>query len=468
MGLLSLLLLLALACALGWATIAAVAAAGPARRGEPALALVAGLVALFALLLLFDLAGIPWRRGTLAAGWALATAGATAVAWWRRPTGGRWPGWASWSLASIGRGSIGWGEAVAAAAALVYAAAAWTRRITIPDFVYHWGPKAKRALLAGGVDYAFLADPLRLTDHPDYPNLVPGLYALVGVVRGAFHERAALLLSVVFFAVAVAGARRAAAAAGLPRHAVQGTVAAVALALAAFGIGYRMAGAADWPILAALLVALPALVRTAGERVRRLDEGDDGALRLGLAAALAAGSKIEGVPLAGLLVAVGLARLAAAGGRPGRSGASRGEVGRGAAAASLARLVVPPLLIVVPWVVQNLRHGLFAAENTGPLLAARVPVAVRAAAEVFATPEWLGLPWLLLLLPALLALGATRAAAAVLLLQGGFYAWVFLTSPVDTRFLVLSSLPRLLFHLVPPLLVLLAVALFAGRPVRGR
>jgi hypothetical protein len=463
MGLLSLLLLLVLAGALGRATIAAVAPAGPARRGEPALALVAGLVALFALLLLFDLAGIPWRRGPLAAGWALATAAAMAVAWWRRPSGGRRPGRGSSSLTSIG-----WGEAVAAGAALVYAAAAWTRRITIPDFVYHWGSKAKRALLAGGVDYAFLADPLRLTDHPDYPSLVPGLYALVGVVRGAFHERAALLVSVVFFAVAVAGARRAAAAAGLPRHAVQGTVAAVGLALAAFGIGYRMAGAADWPILAALLVALPALVRTAGERVRLLDEGDDGALRLGLAAALAAGSKIEGVPLAGLLVAVGLARLAAAGVRPGRSGASRGEVGRGAAAASLARLVVPPLLIVVPWVVQNLRHGLFAAENTGPLLAARVPVAVRAVAEVFATPEWLGLPWLLLLLPALLALGATRAAAAVLLLQGGFYAWVFLTSPVDTRFLVLSSLPRLLFHLVPPLLVLLAVALFAGRPVRGR
>lgn len=97
-------------------------------------------------------------------------------------------------------------------------------------------------------------------------------------------------------------------------------------------------------------------------------------------------------------------------------------------------------------------------------------MAVRAAAEAFATPEWMGLPWLLLLLPALLAPRATRAAAAVLLLQGGFYAWVFLTSPVDTRFLVLSSLPRLLFHLVPPLLVLLAVALFAapGRRVRGR
>ena len=90
-------------------------------------------------------------------------------------------------------------------------------------------------------------------------------------------------------------------------------------------------------------------------------------------------------------------------------------------------------------------------------------MAARAAAEAFASPEWAGLPWLLLLVPALLALRRTRAAAAVLLLQGGFYAWVFLTSPVDTRFLVLSSLPRLLFHLVPPLLVLLAVALFAER-----
>lgn len=461
MGLLSLLLLLALSGVLGWVAIAAVAPAAPPRRGEPALAIVAGLVALYALLLLFDLAGVPWRRGPLAAGWSAATAAAVAVAWSRRPIGWRWDGRRAgaggrpgFGRGAIGRGAIGWGDGVAAGAALLYAAAAWTRRITIPDFVYHWGPKAKRALLGGGVDYAFLADPLRLTDHPDYPHLLPGLYAAVGVVRGAFHERAALLVSVVFFALAVAGVRRAAAVAGLPRHPAQGTVAAVALTLAAFGIGYRMAGAADWPVVAALLVALPALVGLPGRGPGRGLAAPDDALRLGLAAALAAGSKIEGVPLAALLVGVGLVRL----------GGTRWWVGGTARrAAELARLVVPPLLVVVPWTVQNLRHGLFAAENTGPLVAARIPVVVRAAAEVFATAEWAGLPWLLLLLPALLARRATRMAAAVLLLQGGFYAWVYLTSPVDTRFFVLSSLARLLFHLVPPLLVLLAIALFAGR-----
>lgn len=453
MGVLSLLVLLALAAVLGWAAVAAVAPAAPPRRSEPALAVVAGLVGLAALLLLFDLAGIPWRRGPLAAGWAAATAAAAAGWWARRPAGWTWP-----RRPASGLVAPGWGEAVAAGAALLYAAAAWTRRITMPDFVYHWGPKAKRALLSGGVDYAFLTDPLRLTDHPDYPHLVPGLYAAVGVVRGAFHERAALLLSVVFLVVAVAGARRAAVAAGLPRQAVQGTVAAAALTLAAFGIGYRMAGGADWAIVAALLVAMPALVGPGAGSGRAGGLGDsDDALRLGLAAALAAGSKIEGVPLAAVLVGAGLARLASSA-RRGRREGDRAAALR-AAAPDLARLVAPPLLVVVPWAVQSLRHGLFAAENTGPLVASRVPVAVRAAGEAFATPEWLGLPWLLLLLPALLALRATRAAAAVLLLQGGFYGWVFLTSPVDTRFLVLSSLPRLLFHLVPPLLVLLAVAL---------
>lgn len=452
MGVLSLLLLLALAGLLGGALLAA---AGPdgGRRPEPALALVAGLVALHAVLLLLDLAGVAWSRGTLGAVWGAGMAAAGVVAWRRRGDLAGERGGAGGAAGGLRRLGLGWGDAVAAGAGLLYAAAAWTRRVTIPDFVYHWGLKAKRYLLAGGVDYAFLADPLRLTDHPDYPSLVPGLYAAVGLVRGAFHERAALLASVAFFALTVAGARRAAAVAGLPRAAAQGTVAAVALTLAGFGIGYRMAGAADWPVVAALLVALPALVR----RPAAAADGGLDTLRLGLAAALAAGSKIEGVPLAALLVAAGLARWVVAARR------TAGGAARRALAADLARLVVPSLALVVPWAIQNLRHGLFAAENTGPLVAARVAVAARATVESFATAEWLGLPWLLLLLPALLLPPATRAAAAVLLVQSGFYAWVYLTSPVDTRFLVLSSLPRLLFHLVPPVLVLLAVALFARR-----
>ncbi|HEX2162505.1 MAG TPA: hypothetical protein VHM02_01010, partial [Thermoanaerobaculia bacterium] len=252
---------------------------------------------------------------------------------------------------------------------------------------------------------------------------------------------------VAFLAVAVAGARRAAARAGLPRHAAQGTVAAVALATAGFGIGYRMAGAADWPIAAALLVALPALLPPGLASDPAAVRGDR--LRLGLAAALAAGAKIEGVPLAALLVAAGLVGW--------RGGERRRP-------ADLARLLVPPLLVVLPWVALNLRHGLFAAENTGPLDPARLGVALAAAAEAFATREWLGLPWLLLLLPLALAMPRTRRAAAVLLLQAGFYGWVYLTSPVDTRFLVLSSLPRLLLHLLPPFLVLLAAALFGRAP----
>lgn len=449
MGVLSLLLLLAMAGLLGAAALAALRGPSPAR--QPALALVAGLVALHALLLAFDLAGIPWRRGPLAAGWTAATAAALAVAAARGgPAGAREvgapPGAWGWRPPQ-------WGEAVAGLAVLAYAAAAWTRRVTIPDFVYHWGSKAKRYLLAGGVDYGFLGDPLRLTDHPDYPSLVPGLYAAVGIVRGAFHERAALLASVAFLLLALAGVREAARRAeeaGLPRWAGQAALAAAALTLAGFGVGYRMAGAADWPLVAALCVALPALVAV------RPADGDD-ALRLGLAAALAAGAKIEGVPLAALLIAAGVARLA-----PRWRGESRFVAWR-PVGGDLARLAVPPLALVAPWAVQNLRHGLFAAENSGPLLAERVPVAAAAAAEALSTPEWLGLPWLLLLLPALVVRRTTRAAAAVLLLQGAFYAWVYLTSPVDTRFFVLSSMPRLLFHLVPPLVVLLALAALTPR-----
>ncbi|HUO86912.1 MAG TPA: hypothetical protein VM617_05945, partial [Thermoanaerobaculia bacterium] len=286
MGVASLLLVLALAGLLGAAVLAA-ADRSSSRSVDPALALVAGLVCLHGLLLLFDLAAVPWRRAPLAAGWVVATGLASWLAWRRRGPGGR-----SSAATLEGWNRPGPGDAVAAVALVAYAGASWTRLITIPDFVYHWGIKAKRHLLAGGIDYAFLADPLRLTDHPDYPSLVPGLYAAVGVVRGAFHERAALLASVAFFALAVAATRRTVRVARLSPAAAQGTVALVALVLAMFGIGHRMAGAADWPIVAALLVALPGMLAAPGGGA---EAGGDGAMRLGFAAALAAGAKIEGV-----------------------------------------------------------------------------------------------------------------------------------------------------------------------------
>ncbi|HEX2252260.1 MAG TPA: hypothetical protein VHQ65_03220 [Thermoanaerobaculia bacterium] len=471
MSLLPLLVLTAAAFVAGLALLVAAGApiaAGsrPGRRAVRALrdamslapaAIVVGLVALHALLLAYDAVGVPWRRRTLAAGMAALFVAAAAAAW--RSTRRR--------ASAAGRAfpalrlPLGWGDLVALAAVAIYAGAAFTRRIGIPDFVYHWGLKAKRYALAGGIDWAWLADPLRFTDHPDYPNLLPGLYAATAHVLGTFDEGGLLLWSAVFFALMVSFARQALAL--LPgRFAPQAAVATLALAVGMFGIGYDMAGGADWLVALALLAAAPVLLRAPGDGEGRAGHQH---LQVGAAAALAAGAKIEGVPLAAVLVTVHLLRVAAPAGP-----AAGAATGRPAAGPRLGRLLraapwvlVPPALGVGPWLAGNLRHGLFQSTNTGTWDADRLGAVAAGLVTTFGTAEWHGLPWLLLLLPVLVAVRRTRALAAVLALQLVLYVGIYLTAPVDTRFYVLSSFPRLAFHLLPPLLVALAVLLVPPR-----
>lgn len=428
----------------GWRPDVSASARIAAALEAAALAFVAGLVALFVLLLALDATGIPWRRRTLVPGVALLALAAVAIAWWRRRAA------PASAFLPTPAAPLGWGDGAALAAVAAFAWGCWHRATAIPDFVYHWGAKGRRYQQAGGIDYDFLADPLRLTDHPDYPNLLPSLYAATAHLRGFFDERAMLLFSPLFLAVLLLSARTALARGTASPALRKGGLAAVAFAAASFAIAYRMAGGGDLVLTMALVAALPALL-PAAETTRRRVDGDD--LRLGLAAALAAAVKIEGVPLALLLVAL--------------RGGLRDEGGRRFAPRRWLRLALPVAAVTLPWVAANLTHGLFQANNTGSWDAERLGVVARAALEVMATPEWHGLPWLLAALPALLVVPRLRPAAALLLAQGGFYLFVYLTSPVDTRFYVLSSLPRLLFHLLAPALVLYAVALAATAPLRA-
>ncbi|HPK65784.1 MAG TPA: hypothetical protein PKX99_04300, partial [Thermoanaerobaculia bacterium] len=86
--------------------------------------------------------------------------------------------------------------------------------------------------------------------------------------------------------------------------------------------------------------------------------------------------------------------------------------------------------------------------------------------RVARTPEWQGAPFALLLWPLLLLRPRLRALALVLAGQAGFYLWTYLTKPVDTALLVLASLPRLLLHLLPALL--LGLLLAAAPPGESR
>ena len=436
--------LLAAAGALPWPPAAAGRSARAAAAFEAAaLAFVAGLVACFLLLLAFDLAGVPWRRRTLVPGLAALAAANLAAGRYRRRRGAL--------TVPVAGAPPGWGDGAAGVAVAAVAWGCWSRLAAIPDFVYHWGAKGKRYQQAGGIDYAFLADPLRLTDHPDYPNLLPSLYAATAHLRGFFDERAMLLFSPLFVAAAVLAARGALVRGTASPPYRQGGTAAVALAAAMFAIGYRMAGGGDLVVSLALLSALPALLPAAQDAAVEGRGARDAAaatraddLRLGWAAALAAAVKIEGVPLAALLIGVRW---------------WLGGAGRRFAVRRLPRLALPAAAVVVPWAAANLVHGLFQENNTGSWDGERLAVVARAALEVFATREWHGLPWLLAALPAVLLVRRLRPAAALLLAQAGFYLAVYLTSPVDTEFYVLSSLPRLLYHLLLPALVLYALAL---------
>ena len=387
--------------------------------GDPALALAAGLVALHALALAASLAGLPWRwllpLLPLALGWlALRDARlAPAPAPLRRP---------------------GAGDLAALAAVALFAWLALGEWVTTPDFVYHWGLKAKRFALADGIDWAFLADPAVAGLHPDYPLLWPALAALTSRLAGRFHEPTLLLWSPLLLAALLVSVRRTLAGAALAPAARGAGLAAIALALGAFAVGHETAGAADWLPALALVLAVPALAAP------RTAEGD---ARIAVAAALAAASKIEGIALAALLVAVHALR--------------RGERPRWR---SLGVAALPALAVTLPWLAQVARLDLFTATNTGAFVLDRAAEIWPAALAVALSREWQGVPLALLLLPAIALRPRLRPLALVLAGQGAFYLWAYHTKPVDTALLVLSSLPRLLLHLVPALLLglLLAVA----------
>jgi hypothetical protein len=329
----------------------------------------------------------------------------------------------------------GWGDGLALFAWLVFTLTAWTLWTMTPDFVYHWGIKGVRYFLHGGVDYAWLAHPWNWAVHPDYPNLLPELEAVSALFAGRFEPRAQMLWSALFFLLMLAAARE-----GLrsvaDRWIAQALLAVVGLAAAMFGMGHQMAGAADWMIAGAFLAALPALLRPP-------DRAGD--WQVGLAAGFAAAGKIEGAPFALLLAGTQLLRRLLA--------ERRLDWG------SALRLGLPAAAVGLPWLLRAVHHRLFLGSNSGPFDLARAEVILPALAEALQDPSWHGLSLLVLLGPALLLVRRTRPVAAVATLQLLFYLYVYFTAPVETEYYVLTSFSRLVFHLVPALLVAGGVAL---------
>lgn len=382
------------------------------------LAALAGLTALYAGMLVLEFTGLGWSGPALAGVvlvillvFSLLGRGASAPPVLRET----WPGWGEWIALT------------ALAALAVCAAKSWA---TNPDFIFHWGIKGARFAHTGGIDEAFLAKPWGWMRHPDYPWLLPSLFALSAKLRGTFRESGMQLWSAIVFAFTLASARTGLRLAGASRFVSQATLAVIALCCAGFGIGFLVVGGPDWHLALAPLAAWPAFLR------RGTLQSD---LTVGVAAAFAAGSKIEGMPLAALMLA--LYWLPSPAERRWRA---------------LPALLLPSALVVGPWAWLCWRHGLLSDEHLVRPRLDYLSTIARAGWETLGAPEWHGAALALLLLPLLFRIRKARPLAAIVSLQLSLYFLIYLSAPVKSAaemdFYVRSNLARLAFHLMPALL----------------
>ncbi len=398
---------------------------------------LAGWLGLHLVLMALTLAGIAWSPVAILCG--LGGIAAVAHFAWRLPA------------AQVERpprpAAFGWGDGLAAAALAIYTGWALSLVITISDFVFHWGIKGRRFFLAGGVDYPYLRWDWNWVLHPDYPNLLPETYASTALAAGRFDERAMMLWSAIAFALLLAAARESLWRAGADRLLAQVALAALACTLAADAIGGHAAGGADWLIAMALVAAMPPMLSAPCRR---------GAAQIGVIAAFAASSKVEGVPLAAGLIAVYALRL----GLAGRRGAPADDPGprQGLDLRGTLALALPAVAAVVPWAVEVRHHHLFQLYNSGRFEISRAPriLAALAAAPLW---QWHGLQYGLLALPLLALDRRLRAIAAVAMLQLLFYLYVFFSVRIDFVTLIDLSIDRLVMHLLPAALLGAAIAL---------
>jgi hypothetical protein len=413
-----------------------------------------GTVALHLVLTLLDFAGVRWSLPVLAVAFlaiailGLAVSGRGGSG--RQGGGSTRPG--EDDLAVTGRVApppappdpplpetkllAGWGDALALFALAVFTALALSGWIAMPDFIYHWGFKGYRFYLARGVDYPFLAHGWNWSIHPEYPNLVPEMFAVTALLAGSFEVPAMMFGASVLFALFVAACREGLRQGGADRFVQQAGTALVALSSAAFAVGYIMAGAADWYLALAFAAAVPPLLRPPDRT---------GDLQIAVIAAFAAGSKLEGVPLAGFLVAVQVVR---------RMRSERRLNLKSAVAMGLL-----PAAVVLPWLGRAVHHHLVQPIDSGAFEPARAGEIFGGVAEALQNPAWHGFLPIMLLPPLLLVPRRTRAFAAAATLELLFYFYVYFTSPVGNyRYFVLSNFPRLGFQLMPACMVAALVA----------
>ncbi|MCH9649792.1 MAG: hypothetical protein K0U98_16255 [Deltaproteobacteria bacterium] len=434
--------------------------------------LTAGLVVLHLTMTTLDTMGVPWSPLTIGI-----PLGIIALLGWSTSTKAQGVS----PLLPNPSSRLGWGDLLGfggVAAMAVAGARFWS---TNPDFVYHWGVKGHRFFLARGFDYDFLIQPWNRLAHPDYPFLLPEIFAATSFLRGGFDESAMLLWSPVFWGLGLVAGRQALVRAGASFTATQGFLAIGSLGIAAFGIGHPLSGGPDLMIAAALLLGAVALLQPVGKVDSSGLSWEEGAtgrdLLITLAACLAAISKVEGLILAVLLLSAhGLrerlwqptkalpdsVRQEAVPQQRwtiGRWGIGRWPLGR------WILLALPLALCTLPWLVQCFRHDLFGRPNGGPFNPANAALIFPAIWQTLRNPHWHGLALAsLAVAPFLLLQRHLRWLVGVCLVQLLFYIYVYFTDLQAAHIHVLTSFARILCHLVPALV--LAASLASDRWVR--
>lgn len=388
--------------------------------GRTAGSFLAGAVALHLGLTLSDRLGIAWSRPAILVVALLATA-----LWWLLGGGPR-----DDRRGRRGGPAPGWGLLLGALPVAVFAGLAAVHLAHTPDFVFHWGTKAARWVAERGVDAELFAGDSGWRLNPGYPQLVPELMALPGLLLGGFVERAALLVAPSVAAVSLLAWRHAAHSAGATGFELEVGTALAGAALGGFGFVHGGAGGADAVVAFALLAGVAALV---------LRDRPAAVPTLALAAALAAAAKTEGMTVAVLLLAVDAA-------------VSVGHDGfRGAAKRLLLTAPAAMAVVALWWTFEG---QLYLPNRASWPDLARLGRVVEAIGESAMRPE-AGFQWIFLLaLPWCFTRRELRAPAVVIGVQAVAFLAAFVVEPIDAAFLVVSTMPRLVSQLVPAALLL--------------
>lgn len=397
--------------------------------GRVAGSILGGAVVLHLGLTLADRAGISWSRPLVV---AVALLGA--ASWWLLGGRGR--------NDREARRSVGWGLLVGAVPVVIFAGLAAVHLAVTPDFVFHWGTKAARWAAERSVDANLFSGDSGWRLNPGYPQLVPELMALSGLLVGGFVERAALLVAPAFAAATLLAWRSSARAAGATGFELEAGTALAGGAIGGFAFVHGAAGGADGIVAFALLAGVAALILR--ERIGALPT-------LALAAALAAGAKTEGMTVAFLLLAADAA-------------STHAREGPWVAATRLLRSAPLTLAVVSLW--WAFEGELYLPNRASWPDLARLREVAAAMVESSLRPE-AGYQWLFLLpLPWCLTHRALRAPTLLLGAQAAAFAAAFALEPINPSFLVVSTMPRLVYQLVPAALLVIVVR-FAS-PGNGR